>query len=95
MGAKKLAKGLAKGGADDATEAAAKAAKKKGGNPGCPWPSSPCFTAGTTVETEEGSVPIEDVEVGDWVWAADPDSGVEGPRRVTHRHPPHPIRNSV
>lgn len=27
--------------------------------------------------------PIEEIEVGDWVWAADPETGEQGPRQVT------------
>ncbi len=28
--------------------------------------------------------PIKDIEVGDLVWATDPQTGKEGPREVTH-----------
>ena len=34
-----------------------------------------CFVAGTLVATEAGAVPIEDVEVGDYVWARDVETG--------------------
>ena len=34
-----------------------------------------CFIAGTLVKTEDGDVPIEEVEAGDLVWAWDEDSG--------------------
>jgi len=42
-------------------------------DPGCPggW----CFVAGTLVYTEEGNIPIEDIEIGDYVWATDPETG--------------------
>ncbi len=34
-----------------------------------------CFVAGTLVDTEDGLVPIEEIKVGDRVWARDVDSG--------------------
>ena len=34
-----------------------------------------CFVAGTLVSTEAGAVAIEDIEVGDYVWARDVDTG--------------------
>ena len=37
--------------------------------------TSACFVAGTLVKTSTGSVPIERIEEGDLVWAADPDTG--------------------
>ncbi|GGM35064.1 hypothetical protein GCM10011608_19590 [Micromonospora sonchi] len=43
------------------------------------------FASGTEVLMADGSTkPIEDVEVGDMVLATDPETGEEGPRRVTH-----------
>jgi hypothetical protein len=36
------------------------------------------FTAGSLVETENGSVPIEDIEVGDRVLGEDPETGEQG-----------------
>ncbi|GAA4734680.1 RHS repeat-associated core domain-containing protein [Phytohabitans rumicis] len=42
-----------------------------------------CFPAGTTVSTEDGAEPIEDVEVGDKVWARDLDTGENRLRTVT------------
>ena len=82
MGVKTLFKGAVHS-ADDAVELAAKkASKKRPPKPDCPLPGSPCFVAGTHVETEDGPADIETIEVGDWVWAADPETGVEGPRRV-------------
>ena len=39
---------------------------------------------GTEALMADGSTkPIEDVEVGDWVWAADPETGEQGARQVT------------
>lgn len=41
------------------------------------------FLPGTAVLMADGSTkPIEDVEIGDWVWAHDPETGETGPRRV-------------
>ena len=38
--------------------------------------SSPyCFVAGTLVQTEDGEKPIEKIEIGDYVWAWDEDTG--------------------
>lgn len=34
-----------------------------------------CFVAGTEVLTDRGLVPIEEIQVGDLVWAEDPDTG--------------------
>ena len=34
-----------------------------------------CFVAGTLVSTEEGQIPIEDIEPGMLVWATDPITG--------------------
>ena len=34
-----------------------------------------CFVEGTLVLTEDGLVPIEDIEVGNYVWAENPDTG--------------------
>lgn len=36
-----------------------------------------CFVAGTLVETEDGLRPIEEIEVGDLVWARDEETGEE------------------
>lgn len=47
---------------------------------------APCnsFVPGTAVLMADGTTkPIEDVELGDLVWAADPETGEEGPREVT------------
>jgi hypothetical protein len=46
-------------------------------------PSS--FLPGTLVLLADGTHrPIEDIRVGDQVWATDPETGVSGPRQVTH-----------
>ncbi|PRX92409.1 polymorphic toxin-type HINT domain-containing protein [Allonocardiopsis opalescens] len=52
-------------------------------------PGSACrtnsFVPGTPVLLADGSTtPIEDITVGDLVWAADPLTGEQGPREVTH-----------
>lgn len=41
------------------------------------------FVPGTEVLMADGTAkPIEDIEIGDWVWAADPITGEAAPRRV-------------
>ncbi|MEV5728041.1 polymorphic toxin-type HINT domain-containing protein [Streptomyces pharetrae] len=58
----------------------ARGAGKVKWGPGC----NQCFLAGTDVLMADGTTKdIEDVEVGDEVLAADPESGESGPRRVT------------
>ncbi|MDF2441476.1 MAG: hypothetical protein JWN98_2460, partial [Abditibacteriota bacterium] len=47
-------------------------------------PKSGCFTAGTLIATSEGSKPIEEVQVGDQVWARDEKTGKLALQRVTH-----------
>ncbi len=42
-----------------------------------------CFVAGTPVATTDGSRPIEQIRVGDWVLARDEASGEVAPSRVT------------
>ena len=37
--------------------------------------TSQCFVAGTLVLTEDGEKPIEEIEVGDYVYASDPETG--------------------
>lgn len=41
-----------------------------------------CFIAGTLVLTEEGAKPIEAVELGDTVYASDPETGKKGYKQV-------------
>ncbi|MEL6864455.1 MAG: polymorphic toxin-type HINT domain-containing protein, partial [Bacteroidota bacterium] len=56
---------------DDAASALYKRASKgKRGKPGCNCPGNgKCFTAGTLIFTQDGYVPIENIVVGDSVWA--------------------------
>jgi RHS repeat-associated protein len=42
-----------------------------------------CFAAGTLVRSADGLVPIEEIEVGDYVWSRDDKTGEEGWRAVT------------
>ncbi len=66
--------------ADDALDDAAKNLDNKGL---CKLPNS--FPPGTPVLLADGSHrPIEDVRVGDLVWASDPAARLSGPRPVTH-----------
>jgi RHS repeat-associated protein len=48
-----------------------------------PKPLPLCFAAGTPVWTESGMVAIEDVAVGDRVWATEPKEGTQSLRSVT------------
>ncbi len=41
-----------------------------------------CFVAGTLVKTEDGSKVIEEIKVGDYVFATDPESGESGYKKV-------------
>ena len=43
---------------------------------------SKCFVAGTLVLTEDVEKPIEDIEVGDYVYASDPETGESGYKEV-------------
>jgi hypothetical protein len=43
-----------------------------------------CFEAGTPVLTDQGLVAIDEIEVGDKVWARDDQTGEEAFREVTH-----------
>ncbi|MEL6862995.1 MAG: polymorphic toxin-type HINT domain-containing protein [Bacteroidota bacterium] len=58
---------------DDAAGAVIKRVKKgKKGKPGCDCPmNTKCFIAGTPILTQNGNVPIEQIAVGDSVWAYD------------------------
>ena len=44
-----------------------------------------CFTAGTEIQTEDGVKPIEDIEIGDRVWAR---NHISGGKRAGRGHPP-------
>ena len=45
-------------------------------------PPHPAFVAGTPVLTEDGDKPIEDVTVGDYVWAWDEATGTTELKQV-------------
>lgn len=47
-------------------------------------PDTVCFVAGTRIATEGGSKPIEQVEVGDRVWALDEETGERSLRSVSY-----------
>lgn len=44
--------------------------------------ASQCFTGDTLVETEDGFVPIEEIETGDYVWSEDTATGKRELKRV-------------
>ncbi|WP_455718515.1 polymorphic toxin-type HINT domain-containing protein, partial [Anaerosporobacter sp.] len=44
--------------------------------------SSQCFTGETLVSTEEGLRPIEDIQVGDYVWSEDTETGEQSLKKV-------------
>ena len=46
-----------------------------------------CFQAGTLVDTPDGKIEIQDLEVGDWVWAYDFNSDQHVARRIEHLIP--------
>ena len=48
--------------------------------------SSACFVAGTLVQGEDGAVPIEDIKVGDFVWAWDEETGNIALKRVVETY---------
>ena len=77
-GARELAEGAAKGFAKAVARSVDNLAAKGGV---CVFA---CFPAGTLVATEEGTKPIEDVAVGDEVWAANEVSGERHPKRVVN-----------
>ena len=43
-----------------------------------------CFVAGTMVATEDGHAPIETIEVGDYVWATDEETGETSLKQVVN-----------
>jgi len=43
-----------------------------------------CFVAGTIISTQEGFIPIENIEVGDYVWASDPATGITVLKQVVN-----------
>ncbi|MFC8796918.1 polymorphic toxin-type HINT domain-containing protein [Promicromonospora sp. NPDC057138] len=69
-GAAKAAMGLSKG--------LAKGAFKQGLKKGwCKFGFGQCFVAGTLIHTPDGERPIEDIRVGDKVWARNLDTGMD------------------
>ena len=42
-----------------------------------------CFVAGTLIKTQEGERPIEELKIGDMVYAENPETGEKGLKRVT------------
>lgn len=49
-------------------------------------PGHSCFVAGTLVRTENGNVPIEAIQPGDYVWAWDEESGTVGIKQVVETY---------
>jgi len=45
-----------------------------------------CFIAGTLVATEDGNMPIEEIEIGDYVWAWDEETGEVSLKRVVETY---------
>jgi YD repeat-containing protein len=74
LAARRAAMRAGLGVADDALDAAKAAVCRIG--------ATPCFVAGTEVRTDHGLVPIEEIEVGDLVWAGDEVTGDEALRPV-------------
>ena len=56
--------------------------KTAGKKVACKVTKKGCFIAGTVVLTEDGNVPIEEVEEGDYVYAENPETGEKGLKRV-------------
>ncbi|MCM1350220.1 MAG: polymorphic toxin-type HINT domain-containing protein [Prevotella sp.] len=48
----------------------------------CGTPGTKCFKEGTLILTAEGSKPIEDIQVGDEVWAYDEETGEKALKKV-------------
>lgn len=64
------------------------------GTPGCAGgacgvPGGQCFVAGTPVLTPDGTVPIEEIEIGDLVLSRDPTTGETTYKRVVWLKDPH------
>lgn len=45
-------------------------------------PKAACFVAGTLINSETGYVPIEEIKVGDYVYAENPETGDKGLKKV-------------
>ena len=58
------------------------AVKTAGKKVACKVTKKGCFVAGTVVLTEDGNIPIEEVEEGDYVYAENPETGEKGLKRV-------------
>ncbi len=43
-----------------------------------------CFVAGTLISTEEGLRPIEEIQVGDYVWSENPETNEKGLKQVVN-----------
>lgn len=56
--------------------------KTAGKKVACKVPKKGCFIAGTMVLTEDGNIPIEEVEEGDYVYAENLETGEKGLKRV-------------
>ncbi|WP_232376540.1 RHS repeat-associated core domain-containing protein [Amycolatopsis aidingensis] len=68
-------------------------AGRGGRRAGCPGNS---FVPGTMVLLADGTrKPIEDLELGDVVWASDPETGESGPRRIVATHVSHGSKELV
>lgn len=58
------------------------AVKTAGKKVACKVTKKACFVAGILVLTEDGNIPIEEVEEGDYVYAENPETGEKGLKRV-------------
>ncbi|MDR1700624.1 MAG: hypothetical protein LBR68_05480 [Lachnoclostridium sp.] len=56
--------------------------KKEVSKKAAPKAKDACFVAGTKILTSKGEANIEDVKVGDMVWAENPETGEKGLKRV-------------
>ena len=84
--------GVAAKGAVEGAQAVNRAADAGKGAKAAGGPCPICFVAGTLVATENGLLPIEDIEVGDLVWAWDEASGDIALKPVVHTVPFHERR---
>ncbi|WP_343337956.1 hypothetical protein TPELB_33430 [Terrisporobacter petrolearius] len=64
------------------TKKVSKKVTKTYGKIKCKITKKGCFTAGTLISTQNGDVPIEDIEEGDLVWAQDPETGEVALKKV-------------
>jgi YD repeat-containing protein len=77
-----------------AAQAAAKAARALEADKSARLQDGACFVAGTLVHTPDGLVPIESIDVGDWVYAKQEgfDGGEVHRRQITHTYIHHDKR---